>query len=99
LERAVRQDPNSAKAHFNLGSTYGNRGDLTRAAREFQRALELDPTNPRIHYALGLLYAQRGERAQARQAWERTLKFDPSFALARERLAEVKESQGSGRIP
>lgn len=89
LERAARADPTSAKAHFNLGSVYGNQGDLTRAAHEFQRALELDPGNARIHYAVGLLRYQQGDRDAARQAWERALGFDPSFAPARERLAEL----------
>lgn len=88
FERAVRENPTSAKAHVNLGSTYGNRGDLTRAAQEFQQALRLDPRNPRIHYAIGLLQYQQGNRDAARQAWERALSFDPSFTPARERLAE-----------
>lgn len=96
LERAVREQPMSAKAHFDLGSTYGNRGDLARAAREFQTALQLDPSNPLIHYALGLLHFQRGEAALARQAWERALNLDPSFTLAQERLAELRRAGGSG---
>lgn len=89
LEREARENPTSAKAHFNLGSVYGNRGDLERAAREFQRALALDPGNPRIHYAIGLLRYQQGDRDAARQAWERALNFDPSFTPARDRLAEL----------
>jgi protein O-mannosyl-transferase len=88
LEAEVRRNPSSARAHFNLGSTYGNRGDLTRAAQEFQQALRLDPRNPRIHYALGLLHFQRGDREAARRAWERALQFDPSFSMAKDRLAE-----------
>lgn len=89
LEREARENPASARAHFNLGSVYGNRGDLTRAAHEFQRALELDPGNARIHYAVGLLRYQQGDREAARRAWERALDLDPSFAPARERLAEL----------
>jgi len=94
LEREVREAPASARAHFNLGSAYGNQGDLERAAREFQQALKLDPTNPLIHYAIGILHAQRGERALARKAWQRALELDPSFALARQRLAE-QPSEGA----
>lgn len=89
MEREARENPTSAKAHFNLGSVYGNRGDMARAAREFQRALELDPGNPRIHYAIGLLRYQQGDREAARQAWDRALSFDPSFTQARDRLAEL----------
>lgn len=89
LERAVRENPASAKAHFNLGSVYGNTGDLTGAAREFQRALDLDPGNARIHYAIGLLRDRQGDREAARRAWERALQLDASFGPARERLAEL----------
>jgi tetratricopeptide (TPR) repeat protein len=96
LERAAREQPKSAKVHYDLGSAYGNRGDLARAAREFQTALQLDPSNSLIHYALGLLHAQRGEAALARQAWERALKLDPLFTLAQERLAELRGAGGSG---
>ena len=96
LERAAREQPKSAKVHYDLGSAYGNRGDLARAAREFQTALQLDPSNSLIHYALGLVHAQRGEAALARQAWERALKLDPSFTLAQERLAELRGAGGTG---
>lgn len=98
LERAVREAPTSAKAHYNLGTAYANQGDLTRAGREFQQALRLDSGNPLIHYALGLLHAQRGEPGPAQQAWERALKLDPSFALARERLAELQRGVGARRV-
>jgi Flp pilus assembly protein TadD len=89
LERAVRESPGSARDHFNLGAAYGNRGDLARAAQQFERARALDPDNPRIHYAIGLVHAQRGEQALARRAWQRALQLDPTFAMARERLAEL----------
>lgn len=96
LERVVRERPKSAKAHYDLGRAYSNRGDLAGAAREFEAALQLDPSNPLIHYALGLLHSRRGEAVRARQAWERALKLDPSFALAQERLAEMRGASGSG---
>jgi len=98
LERAAREEPNSAKAHFNLGSAYANQGDLVKAAREFKRALELDSKNPLIHYAIGLLHAQRGDPGLARQSWERALRFNPSFAPARERLAELQKRGGASLV-
>jgi tetratricopeptide (TPR) repeat protein len=89
LERAVREAPNSARAHFNLGSAYGNRGDLTRAAQQFQQALQLDSSNPLIHYAIGLLHYQKGDREGARRAWKRAVEVDPTYAPAKQRLDEL----------
>jgi len=97
LEKAVWEEPTSAKAHFNLGSASANQGDMVKAAREFQRAIEIDPKNPLIHYAIGLLHAQQGDQRLARQAWERALKFDPSFGPARERLAQLQGGGGGSR--
>lgn len=91
MERATREQPSSARAHFNLGSAYANRGDLVRAGRQFEKALQLDPRNPLIHYAIGLLHAERGDQRSARQAWEQALTYDPSFGPARERLAQLQE--------
>ncbi len=89
-EQAQTAQPDSARVHYERGSAYGSRGDLDKAAKEFDVALRLDPSNPLIHYAIGLIRYQRGERDQAQRAWERALKLDPTFTLAKERLAELK---------
>lgn len=92
LEHEMKTDPQSARAHYNLGSAYGNKGDLERASKEFAIALRLDPRNPLIHYAIGLLHYQKGERAQAQRAWERAVQLDPAFAPALGRLAELRSA-------
>ena len=92
LEHEVKTDPQSARAHYNLGSAYGNKGDLERASKEFAIALRLDPRNPLIHYAIGLLHYQKGERAQAQRAWERAVQYDPAFGPALARLAELRSA-------
>jgi Tfp pilus assembly protein PilF len=40
---AVRLQPNSALAHYNLGLLLRQRGRNDEAAREFRKALDLDP--------------------------------------------------------
>jgi tetratricopeptide (TPR) repeat protein len=89
LERTVRADPRSAKAHYDLGTAYGNEGRLDKAAVEFQEALRFDPRNPLIHYAIGLVAYNKGDREAARRAWGRSLQIDSNFALAREGLARL----------
>lgn len=89
-EQAPMAQSRSARAHYELGSAYGGRGDLDKAAKEFEIALRLDPSNPLIHYAIGLIRYQRGEKDQAQRAWERALEIDPAFTLAKERLAALR---------
>lgn len=50
FQKAIRLDPNNAKAHYNLGAVYA-RSDYDRAIKEFATALTLDPTlgDPKIN--------------------------------------------------
>tara|TARA_R110002096_G_scaffold426165_3_gene635545 strand:- start:11072 stop:12826 length:1755 start_codon:yes stop_codon:yes gene_type:complete len=45
FQNAIKIDPYSAAAHFELGSVYGLLGKNDLAFKEFQRANELDPSN------------------------------------------------------
>ena len=42
FQKAIRLDPNNAKAHYNLGAVYA-RSDYDKAIKEFATALTLDP--------------------------------------------------------
>jgi len=97
LEQEVRSQADSARAHYELGSAYGNMGELEKASREFAIALRLDPRNPVIHYAIGVLHYTKGERDQAQLAWQRAIRLDPTFGPARERLAELRATGPAAR--
>lgn len=97
LEQDVKDQPESARAHYELGTAYASRGELENALRELAIAVRLDPRNPLIHYAIGLVHHAKGERDQARRAWERAVQLDPSFDLARRRLGELRTTGGAAR--
>lgn len=52
LEAALRENPNYAQAHFNLGNLAERMGDRDEATRQFEKCLELNPEND---YALARL--------------------------------------------
>ena len=48
FEVALKLDPKSAEAHFNMALTLDKLGDHKKATEYFKRAGELDPKNPAI---------------------------------------------------
>jgi len=48
FEAALKLDPKSAEAHFNMALTLDKLGDHKKATEYFKRAGELDPKNPAI---------------------------------------------------
>ena len=60
IERAVRIAPGDPQAHFNLGVTLQEFGDLARAVLHYERALSLDPVHPGALNNLSDLCRRRG---------------------------------------
>jgi Flp pilus assembly protein TadD len=48
FQKAVKADPNSAAAHYNLGLTQDKMGKHEEATASFKKALELAPADPSI---------------------------------------------------
>lgn len=83
----LRSDPGIAVAHLNRGSFYHQRGDVDRAASDYDRAIALDP-----HYALafnnrGRLRLETGNEAAALADIERSLSLRENPLALRNRAA------------
>jgi tetratricopeptide (TPR) repeat protein len=78
-KRFLREDPNSAKAYYNLGVLYYFQGRVEAAIDSYKKALEIDPNLSDAHKNLGEIYAVR---EQYDLAW--------SHAKAAERLGNTK---------
>ena len=61
LQRAIQIVDNNAGYHMNLGSVFGEIGNLEDAAINYQRAIELAPDYPDPYYNLGNLYLKAGQ--------------------------------------
>src|SRR5207237_10509106 len=77
LEKAVKEDPFSARIHFALGRAVQEQGDLFHAITAYERAVELRPNLFQALRALAGLYEQKGFRRTAVEALERAVHAAP----------------------
>ena len=49
----------TARAHYNMGNVYFNKGEFKLAAREYYQAVTLMPNDPDVHYNLAYVSSER----------------------------------------
>jgi Flp pilus assembly protein TadD len=91
---AVRVEPKSLLAHFNLGVALKDAGDLDHARREWDAALAIKPDDPGTNAQLGTLLAVRGDLAGAELHYRMALRGNPRLAEARFNLGQICERTG-----
>jgi Flp pilus assembly protein TadD len=79
---AVHTSPNSAKAHYNLGIAYDERGDTDSAMLHLRQALAIYPECAEAAFAIGAIYEHKGIEAGALHWYARTMQLDWSVARA-----------------
>ena len=77
LEKAVKEDAFSPRAHFALARTMQEQGELFHAITAYERAVELRPNLFQALRALAGLYEQKGFRRKAVEALERAVHAAP----------------------
>jgi tetratricopeptide (TPR) repeat protein len=100
FRKALTQQPDSITAHFNLGATLTQTGDLLGAAEQFKETLRLDPAHVNAHYNLGLLLAQADQHEEAITHLQSVIRASPvdnnaRFLLAQElfKASRVEEAE------
>ena len=78
-KRFLRENPNTAKAHYNLGVLYYFQGKAEAAIDSYKQALEIDPNLSDAHKNIGEIYTVR---EQYDLAW--------SHATTAEKLGNTK---------
>jgi len=85
-----------AKAHYNMGNIYFQRGEYQRAVVEYYQAVDLVPNDPDTHYNLAFVsgeYLGDQETALKHYQWYMYLKPDAADAPAvKEKILEAKLS-------
>jgi tetratricopeptide (TPR) repeat protein len=85
-----------AKAHYNMGNIYFQRGEYQRAVVEYYQAVDLTPNDPDTHYNLAFVsgeYLGDQETALKHYQWYLYLKPDASdISAVKEKILEAKLS-------
>jgi protein O-mannosyl-transferase len=85
---ALRTEPNSSIAHYNLARFLAKRGDHAGAIAHYRRALSIRP-DADTHNTLGLLLAIRGELEASIEEFHKAAEADPQYARAFFNLGRV----------
>jgi type IV pilus biogenesis/stability protein PilW len=89
------KDTQQATAHYQLGVSYLNDGNIQPAFVELQRALELNPRDKEIHNAIGVIYLVKLEDyPKAIQHFQEALKIDKNYPEAANNLGNAYANVG-----
>ena len=88
FEEAVRLEPHSAEAHYDLGVALVRGQRLPAAAAEFHLALRYKPDMTVAHNSLGSVLTDMERPAEAEAEFREALKWDPKSVFALDHLAQ-----------
>jgi tetratricopeptide (TPR) repeat protein len=82
FEQAIRDNPNFAEAHNNLGFTLRQQGpqNYSKALEHYSMAIQLKPNMAETYEYRGVLFAKMGRRADAEKDLATLKKLNPKLA-------------------
>lgn len=90
----LKFNPASSRAHFNLGSVYGERKADDMAIPEFNRAIELKKDYIDAYVNLGYAYQKKGETSKAINIFKEAIRISPNDYLPYYYLANLYNDTG-----
>lgn len=72
-KQAVREDRNSARAHYMLAIVYQQLGEHEEAENAFRKAVSLDPKNPDYRNAWGVILCKQKRYQEAEEQFEKAV--------------------------
>lgn len=82
FSNTVRRSPDSAKAHFNYGTTLLESGVIADAEREFLRAIQIAQDYPEAHNGLGTVLLRMRKLDEAEAEFREAVRNKPDLASA-----------------
>lgn len=87
--QAVKVNPSSAPAYYNLGTSADKKNQIDKAVSAYERCVALDPYHARAFNNLGRGYFIQGKMPDARTSFERAVEANPKLIVAYLGLAQV----------
>ena len=80
--KALKLDPESASANYNLGASLGRSGQFAEAESHLRAAIEADPKNAAAHQAMAQVLERLGRTDEARKEMEMAKSLDRGPGVA-----------------
>ena len=93
FKQTIAAMPESAEAHYNLGTLYLRRNALDDAQQYLEQAVKLRPDYPEAWNNLGMLAAQQGSPEKAIQNFNQSLQLRPGYVVALLNLGNLYRRQ------
>jgi serine/threonine-protein kinase len=93
-QEALRLDPKSYLAPYNLGLALIDKEDWDAAIVHFKKALDLDPKSALAHFQLGFALGRKGEVEKEIAAYKKALELEPRLSEAHNNLGVALERKG-----
>ena len=77
LRRALKEDPQHARAYNDLGFIHMGRGQFEQAIAQYKKGLRYSPDNPALLHNLAYSYYRIKDFKNARRYWDRCLEISP----------------------
>ena len=94
LEAEVRDNPDDATIHYQLGILQYKNAKLKEATETWQQAAEIDPNDANIRNYLGKALLEQGRREEAIQHLQKAVELDSKIPAVYYNLAVAEESLG-----
>jgi len=91
----LSKNPQSARAHLNLGAALVTLGKLDDAIAHYREALRIKPYYVRVHNNLGIALRDQGKLDEAITHYYTALKINPTYADAHNNLALALKDKGN----
>ncbi len=90
----LKHQPQNARARYNLGVEFMNRGRLDEASREYQEAIRANPNFAQPYLNLGYIMDVQGRSNDALDLYQKALRASPNLPEAHSNLARLLDRSG-----
>ena len=89
LQKALKQNPRSAEAHFTLGNVLADLKQYEKSVASYRQAIAIQPDYGEAHYNLGIALSRLEMHEDAIDSYRRTLEIKPDLAAAHNNLGHA----------